>query len=318
MEPSTLRTRTELGEKAVFHPQMLSRREGISVIGASQHRSWNGVVADVWNARLDQGASGEYLSPYPRLFMLLSHKGGDLETRVDAGSALSDRKSNAPSFSFIPAGVRLWASTGRAAQIRHLDIHFDPKHFSERLGEELSSDRLMIPQIMVSDERVSSSARLIEDDCGNLDARNDLYGDALILALLIDVLRVGRHQERKRTPLSPWQLRRVMDYIEENSGENIRLQELAKLVGLSQSYFSHAFKVSTGLPPHQWQLNVRVRKVQEKLLLSDTPLSEIATELGFSDQAHLTRIFRRIVGETPAAWQRNNRFCRNSGAETTG
>ncbi len=292
-----------------FHPQMLSRREGISVIGASKHRSWNGVVADLWNARLDHGASGEYLSLYPRLFILLSHSGGDLEARLSSGAGLTDSKSRRPSFSYIPAGARLWVSTAKAADIRHLDVHFDPRQFSERLGEELSSDQLMIPQIMVSDERVMNLARLIEEESARPDARNDLYGDALILALLIDVLRIGRRQERKRTPLSSWQLRRVMDYIEEHCGENIRLQKLAELTGLSQTYFSHAFKASTGLPPHQWQLNVRVRKVQERLLRGDTPLSEIATEVGFSDQAHLTRVFRRIVGETPAAWQRSNLGC---------
>ena len=160
---------------------------------------------------------------------------------------------------------------------------------------------------MVRNERILSLARLIAEECEARGVRATLRRLADARALLIDLMGFGRKKERKRTPLSSWQLRRVTEFIEENCARSIRLQELAELVDLSQSYFSHAFKASTGMPPHQWQINARVRRVQERLLMGDAPIPVIAAETGFSDQAHLTRIFRRIVGETPAAWQRVRR-----------
>jgi AraC family transcriptional regulator len=307
MAPSILLSRTDRGRRKAFHPRMASIREGVSVIGELKYRSWSGVVADLWDAQLDRGAKGEYLSQFPRLFILLDHKGGDLETRLSADAALPDQRGGSPSMSFIPAGLRLWVCAEQAARIRHLDLHFDPERLAERLGEELDRDRLADPQFMVADERILSLARLIAEECASPDLRSDLYGDSLTLALLIDLMGFGRKKERKRTPLSSWQLRRVTEFIEENCARSIRLQELAELLDLSQSYFSHAFKASTGMPPHQWQINARVRRVQERLLLGDAPIPVIAAETGFSDQAHLTRIFRRVVGETPAAWQRVRR-----------
>ena len=97
----------------------------------------------------------------------------------------------------------------------------------------------------------------------------------------------------------------MTDYITEHAAGTIRLQDLAELVGMSQSHFSHAFKASTGLPPHQWQLKARIERGQRLLASSERPLTEIAADAGFSDQAHFTRVFRRMVGETPAAWRRS-------------
>ncbi|MFJ5487500.1 helix-turn-helix transcriptional regulator, partial [Hansschlegelia beijingensis] len=103
--------------------------------------------------------------------------------------------------------------------------------------------------------------------------------------------------------LSDRQLRLAVDYIDERCGETIRLSELARLTGLSESYFGHAFKAATGMPPHRWQLQARVRKAKRLIARAEASLSEIATELGFADQAHFTRVFRKLSGCTPMQWR---------------
>jgi AraC-like DNA-binding protein len=288
-----------------FQPRMTSIRDGISVLGDLKWRAWNGVVADVWNARCSDGARGEYVAPHPRLFIILDKEGGEFDARLSPnGEKFVSCQGPA---SFIPAEIPVWTRCEEIDRLRHLDVHFDPAALSERLLEDVDLDCLATPRLAVSDERILGLARLIAAECESPDARHDLYGDSLTVALLIDVLQLGRRKERKRTPLTSWQLRRVTDFIEDNCTRSIRLQELAELVALSQTYFSHAFKASTGVPPHQWQMSARIRRVQELLLSGDTPLTEVAAETGFSDQAHFTRTFRRIVGETPAAWQRARR-----------
>lgn len=290
-----------------FQPSMNSVREGISVIGALKWRAFNGVIADLWQARCERGARGEYLSKHPRLFIVLETEGGPFETRLSPGRPGLSSVPGGPSISYIPAGMPVWTRIHERFRLKHLDLHFDAADIAERLGEPLDQSALAEPRLMFSDERMLMLAGMIAEECAEPGRRHDLYGDGLVLALLIDLFQARRREPRRRSSLTDEQLRRVTDFIESRSGDNIRLQELAALVDLSQSHFSHAFKAATGLPPHQWQLQARVRRGQDMLTAGERSLTEIAAEAGFSDQAHFTRVFRRIVGETPAAWQRARR-----------
>lgn len=110
----------------------------------------------------------------------------------------------------------------------------------------------------------------------------------------------------RNTPggLAAWQIKRVRQYVDERFSESISLHDLARLVKLSTSYFSAAFKVSFGMSPHNYIVSRRVEHAKDRLANSDAPLSEIALDCGLADQAHLSRIFRRATGTTPSAWRR--------------
>ncbi|GGF56323.1 transcriptional regulator [Azorhizobium oxalatiphilum] len=287
-----------------FQPRMTSRREGITLLEDLRWRRWNGAVADVWHAACSAGARGEYLSKDPRLFVVLERNGpcSDLKLSPNATEVVSGRQEF--QLSYIPADMPLWSRTDEDMTIRHLDIHFDVSTLAVRLGEELDAERLATPRLRFSDERIMSLARMIAAECMDPDSHHELYGDGLMVALFIDLMQLGRTPPRKRGALAPWQLKRVTDFIEANCLRNIRLQELAELVELSQSYFSHAFKAATGLAPFQWHQQVRLKKVREMLANDGMTLTEIADAAGFADQAHLTRVFRRALGQTPGAWRR--------------
>ncbi|GGC82060.1 helix-turn-helix domain-containing protein [Chelatococcus reniformis] len=287
-----------------FQPRMSSRIEGIAVLDELRCRSWNGVAADVWNVACAAGARGEYVSPDARLFVVLDWEGGSFNMCLSRRGAELPPCGAPQHMSFVPAGLPLWSRIDRPLRLRHLDLHFDIAVLSERLGEDLDDGRLARPRLMFVDERLLGLANLIATACTRPRPGDDLYGDALTVALVVDLLRLGRDKPRRRPPLAAWQLRRVTAFIEDNWQRTIRLEELATLTGLSQSYFSHAFKASTGQAPHQWHMKARIRRVQEMLSAADLPLTEIAVAAGFADQAHLTRVFRRIVGEPPAAWRR--------------
>jgi len=287
-----------------FQPAMTSIHEGVTVLEPLRWRGWNGVVADLWHAQCGAKARGHYISAHPRLFIVLASEGGRFETRLQRNGASLQGHGGAGSINYVPASLPLWGRVDAPMRLRHLDLHFDPELVSERVSERLAPQPLSKPRLMFTDPNLIALARLIAREVAEPDARHDLYGDGLILALLIDLFGIGEREESRRSPLSPWQLRRVTDHIAEHCSGSIRLQDLAELVGLSQSYFSHAFKAATGVPPHQWQIQARVRRSQSMLLSGDRPLIEIAIEAGFSDQAHFTRAFRRVTGETPAVWRR--------------
>ena len=149
-------------------------------------------------------------------------------------------------------------------------------------------------------------AELIAAEIANPDPLHDLYGDSLALALLVDVLKMAKCEPRKRGTLAPWQLKRATDFIEQHCLRGIRLEELASLTGLSQSHFSHSFKASTGLAPHDWQMNARLAHAKTLLKSGDHPLTAIAAETGFADHAHFSRAFRKHVGVAPSQWKKSH------------
>jgi len=289
-----------------FQPRMQNRIGGFSVIGGVHRRRWNGIVADVWNVNCAARAGGYYIADDPRLFILLDQRGsGTSSVRLSPRVQSWQQDYDHERISYIPAGMELWADLAGIDFVRHLDIHFNAEIIGRRLMEDIDPARLDDPRLHFSDPRVMSLAELIAAECENPEPLHDLYGDGLTLSLLINVLQLRGSQPRKRSELASWQLRRAVDYIEENCLRNIRLEELASLTGLSQSHFSHAFKASTGLPPHQWQTKARLERAKQLLLKGDTPLTNIAVETGFADQAHFTRVFRKNVGITPASWKRS-------------
>ncbi|MDK4701611.1 AraC family transcriptional regulator [Rhizobium sp. CNPSo 4062] len=289
-----------------FQPRMQNKIGGFSVIGGMHRRYWNGMVADIWNVNCAAQAGGYYVARDPRLFILLEQRGaGKTNVRPSprAQGQLQDHDSGR--ISYIPAGMELWVDMAGVEFVRHLDVHFDAEMLSQRLMENIDPVQLDRPQLHFNDPRVMALAELIAAECENPEPLHDLYGDGLTLSLLIDVLQVRGTQPRKRSGLATWQLRRAVDYIEENCTRAIRLEELAALTGLSQSHFSHAFKASTGLPPHQWQTQARLERAKQLLLNSEMPLTTVAVETGFADQAHFTRVFSKNVGAAPAGWKRS-------------
>jgi AraC family transcriptional regulator len=116
-----------------------------------------------------------------------------------------------------------------------------------------------------------------------------------------------RYRDR-RGGLAPWQLRRVTEYMTERVADSVRLKELADQIGLSASQFGRAFKISMGITPHRWQINLRIQEAQELLREGALSPAETSLETGFAEQSHFTRAFKEVVGVSPGAWQRKHRL----------
>jgi AraC family transcriptional regulator len=117
----------------------------------------------------------------------------------------------------------------------------------------------------------------------------------------VDRLRLPEQQGGLSTPV----LRRTLRYVQDNLSEELSIHKLASLAALSASHFARAFKLSTGMAPHEYLLNCRIARARQLLLNRSTPLAEVALLSGFCDQAHMTRCFRRLLGTTPASLARS-------------
>ena len=104
--------------------------------------------------------------------------------------------------------------------------------------------------------------------------------------------------------LAPWQIRRVLTHVNSNLDTTIRNKDLAAVARLCESHFNVAFRKSVGQSPHEYIIRRRMERAQGLMLSTDKALSEIAADCGLADQPHFTRLFRRVVGESPAAWRR--------------
>jgi AraC family transcriptional regulator len=137
---------------------------------------------------------------------------------------------------------------------------------------------------------------------------NQLFIDHMMLAFTVHVAQayggLQRITEPARGGLAPWQVRRACERLESDLGGKVPLAQIAAEFDLSVSHFSRAFRISTGLPPHQWLLRQRVKAAKQLMTVRDLPLSEIAISAGFANQSHFTRVFSDVVGVSPGAWRR--------------
>lgn len=105
---------------------------------------------------------------------------------------------------------------------------------------------------------------------------------------------------RARTArLPPRAVRRAIEYMQANLAESVRLEDIAGAAGLSVFHFSRTFRHATGLAPHRYLIEARIVRVKTLLLESGQSLAAIAEEAGFSDQSHMSKVFRRLAGTTP-------------------
>jgi len=114
-----------------------------------------------------------------------------------------------------------------------------------------------------------------------------------------------RSEPRRR--LAPWQARRAIKLLIRSTSTACPVATLAAACGLSRSHFAHAFRATTGVPPHKWLLLHRVRHACAMMERTDRPLAEIAQRCGFADQSHFSRTFRVVMGSSPAVWRRERR-----------
>lgn len=110
-----------------------------------------------------------------------------------------------------------------------------------------------------------------------------------------------------RGGLTPRALRCVREYIDGHLAENIRLEVLAEVAGLSRCHFARAFKQSVGVAPHGYVMQRRLERAERLLAETELSLSQVALDSGFADQSHFSSCFRKHFGTSPRSFRRSRR-----------
>jgi AraC family transcriptional regulator len=201
----------------------------------------------------------------------------------------------------VPPGVpRVWET--ESATIK-LSMYLGPTLMlsaAEAMG--VNPDRIAIaPQLHVRDPRIEHIGWAVKAELETPEPLGRLYGESLGLALAAHLLRAYAPvcAPRKEARLSRRRLSRVLDYAHTNLANDLSLDELAKIAGVSPSHLKTLFKQTVGIPVHQYVIRRRVEYAAELLQRGDAPLADVALQAGFANQSHMARCMKRLIGVTP-------------------
>lgn len=102
----------------------------------------------------------------------------------------------------------------------------------------------------------------------------------------------------KNRGLTRTQLQQVLDYINTHLARDLLLAEIAEVINISPTYFASLFKQATKIPPHQYVIQQRVERAKLMLSKTDLAIADIALQVGFSSQSHLTQQFKHLTGRS--------------------
>jgi AraC family transcriptional regulator len=209
--------------------------------------------------------------------------------------------------SFLPSDQPFsgWMKVERGVFANVLVLALDPA-FTSRVAEglELDSDRIeLVEQRRATDPTLRHIALALRAGVQSGDALDRMYGEGLSTALAAHLLReYGATVLRPKSQyggLPRAKLVRAVEYIQDQLDADLTVSGIAQAVGMSPYYFTRLFKESTGQSPHQYVVEARVRRAKELLTTGKFTISEAAHHVGFVDQSHLTRHFKRVFGLPP-------------------
>jgi AraC-like DNA-binding protein len=132
---------------------------------------------------------------------------------------------------------------------------------------------------------------------------NSLQAAECLSSVLTDVFQryAGGREAAVRAAGRSARITRVRDLLESRYGEDVTIGVVADVAGMSRVHATRQFTLAYGMPPHAYLNQVRIRHAK-RLLLEGVAAAEVALEVGFVDQSHFSRRFKRSVGVPPAAW----------------
>ncbi|MGK7955372.1 MAG: AraC family transcriptional regulator [Crocosphaera sp.] len=204
----------------------------------------------------------------------------------------------------VPLFVR-WKGQENCLQIQ-IKTEFLQNIAQETLEHDSNLFQLM-PQFQVHDCHIRGITTMLLEECQQEISKNQLYLDSLANILAVNLIR--NHCTTKpilplyQGGLSPYQLSQIFDYIDAHLDQNLKLENLAKLLDLSQFHFSRLFKQSVGLSPHQYLIEQRIERAKQLLKKTNQSILDIALNCGFSSHSHLSKQFRQVTGMTPKAYR---------------
>jgi AraC family transcriptional regulator len=272
------------------------------VVLSSLGTKWNDVVVEQHHVRSSEVAD----VMFKRHVISINIGHSTTGERKKEGRFQCDFRSRG-AISFLPSDQPFsgWMKVERGVFANVLVLALDPA-FMSRVAEglELDSDRIeLVEQRRATDPTLRHIAMALRAGVQSGAALDRMYGEGLSTALAAHLLReYGATVLRPKSQyggLTRAKLVRAVEYIQDQLDADLAVSGIAQAVGMSPFYFTRLFKESTGQSPHQYVVEARVRRAKELLTTGKFTIGEAAHQVGFVDQSHLTRHFKRVFGLPP-------------------
>jgi AraC family transcriptional regulator len=208
----------------------------------------------------------------------------------------------------VPANISQQAEWNKGSGALILAI--DPAAFAQTIYEVVDPDTIeLLPLFATPDPFIYQIGIALKSALTRNNTSSRLYAETLVNTLILHLLE---HYSTTRPnlreyitgQLPKYKLQQVIDYIDAYLDRDLSLKELSNVVQMSPHYFSTLFKQSTGNTPHQYVIRCRIERAKYLIGQSKLSLAEIAIQVGFVDQSHLHRHFKRLVGITPKNYRK--------------
>lgn len=270
---------------------------------SSQNQGWENVLVEQFQHLPGEGSfhySDEHaicLSLAPRPVRLLQIQGGKTYAGLYGKGDISITPAKVPFFA-------RWDRDDHYLQIRIASS------FIQNVARETICEQVELRcEFRTRDPQIEAIAMLLFAELKQENLGGRLYIESLANVLAVHLLRQYSALKPRLSVyeggLRERQLSQVLEYINEHLNQDIKLADLAKLLGMSQFHFSHLFKRSIGTAPYQYLLQQRIERAKQLLRQTDQSIMEIAFLCGFNSHSHLSKQFRQLTGMTPTAYRAN-------------
>lgn len=238
--------------------------------------------------------------------LLLHQPAAPVTTRRQQGSRTEEAVFRAGDVGLYPGGEYGTVVWNGPTDTIHL--YLDGQHLENLARQGLDFARFGLhDRFRFQDPLLNQLGRQLLAAVGPQPALGQLYVESLSTALCYHLITHHATYEHRSPPSSRLPapaMARIEAYLEAHTDETIALATLAGLANLSVFHFARRFKHTTGQSPYRYVLGWKIRRAQHLLRAGGAPLAAISDALGFATPAHFSTAFKRIVGQSPSAFQR--------------
>lgn len=193
--------------------------------------------------------------------------------------------------------------------------------FLTGLSDTESSVRLEEIDILTSieSERLTYLGQAMLGEAVRPGFASSIFAEAIGVAIALEIARydgaLRPGGEVSRGKLAPWQMRRLESYVRDHLSEQLTLNELARLLGISVRHLSRTVKNAKGMGVHRWIAECRFSEAQRLLIETDLPLHEVARRSAFQSAPAFSTAFRTVSGFAPGEFRRLSASSEGSSAK---
>ncbi len=270
---------------------------------SSRQMNWNGILVEQCQS---SSTSFEIEVPAVSDHWLNLHLGNPAPLLQKRDDRLHESIRYNGNCFLVPAGQpSYWCRHSEGAICSPLHICLKPKLIEQAAeADEIDPQRFdLVTCFDRQDLQLHQIAMLLHAELQSNGIMGQLYVESLTQMLVIHLLRHYSTFTKTITSgnrgLTNLQLQQAIEYIHTHLDQDLSLFQIAQVINISPTYFASLFKRATGTSPHQYVIQQRVERAKLMLSKTDIAIADIALQVGFSSQSHLTQQFKRLTGITP-------------------